>query len=253
MVLKKGKRFMDQKATFCTPLLISVAVLLSSHFTQAAHAYTVEASKDRWTKVNQYSPLEGYYSQGSFGWHLGMGAISVADYSHRDAALEEKDTVVPRLFINKGTAWPVDLGLAASYLEQSKSWQYGGHIQWTIFEGFQIPSLAVRYSRSNLSKTDELEGLDTDALTLGTSYGFLRYLSVSVAYGIQQERGSLRKDPDALSLLENVRETDWKEQRRVHSWGISIMPLTPFFRLSFEQIYWENSLQTSFGKLSYML
>lgn len=217
-----------------------------------------EISRAEWTRLNQYSPIDAFQSKGSYGWHVGIGGLSSNETDSEDeeklvTAEREREKTVPRVFLNRGTAWPVDIGLAASYFQKTSATQWGGHLQWTIFESFQLPSVALRYSHINLSKMEELERLATDTLQIGLSYGFLRYITLSVNAGIQQEKGRTRPFESSELTLTQEETKAWTTKRTIYGWGVNLVPFTPFIQLGFEQVYWDGSAQTSMGKVSFLL
>lgn len=218
---------------------------------------TFAQKRSAWSQLNYYSPTEGYHSKGSFGLHLGLGALapatSVADEGLSEEAREEMKETRPRFFLSKGTAWPVDFGLSFSLLQGSKKAMQGGaHVQWTVFEGFQMPSIAFRASRSVLSNYQEVKNLTTDGLELGVSYGLVRYVIVSASVKQQWENGETQARGDFFSLVDTDLPS-WSETNTVYSWGLNISPFTPFVQIGLEQSYWDGDTQVSLAKLSFLL
>lgn len=217
---------------------------------------SIDIARAEWTRLNQYSPIDAYQSKGSYGWHLGVGGVSVNEEKEEgqpELSDDEKESTVPRVFINRGTPWPIDFGFATSYMQKSSATQIGGHLQWTIFESFQMPSIAIRYSHINLSQMKQLERLNTDTLQLGVSYGLFSYITLSVNAGIQQEKGNTQRfEGEGFTLTQDETE-EWKVKRTIYGWGVNLVPLTPVIQLGFEQVYWDGDVQTSMGKVSFFL
>ena len=213
--------------------------------------------RSAWSQLNYYSPTEGYHSKGSFGLHLGLGALapntSAPQEGLSDEAREEIKETRPRLFLSKGTTWPIDFGLSFSILQSSKKAVQGGaHIQWTVSEGFQLPSIAFRASRSMLGNYQEVKSLTTDGLELGVSYAIVRYVIVSASVKQQWENGKTQARGDFLSLVDTDLPS-WSDTKTIYSWGLNISPFTPFVQIGLEQSYWDNESQVSLGKLSFLL
>lgn len=220
-------------------------------------AESLKQKRDSWSQLNYYSPTEGFHSQGSFGLHVGIGALApqATDRSEtlsEEERAEQKETR-PRFYISKGTAWPVDFGASFSLLQGSKKAMQGGaHVQWTMFEDFQLPSVALRASRSMLTNYQEVKSLSTDALELGVSYGIIRYVIISASVRQQWEKGTTQAVGDYLSLTSSELP-DWTDSKTVYSWGLNISPFTPFVQIGLEQSYWDNQTQVSIAKLSFLL
>jgi hypothetical protein len=188
---------------------------------------------------------------------VGIGALApqATDRSEtlsEEERAEQKETR-PRFYISKGTAWPVDFGASFSLLQGSKKAMQGGaHVQWTMFEDFQLPSVALRASRSMLTNYQEVKSLSTDALELGVSYGIIRYVIISASVRQQWEKGTTQAVGDYLSLTSSELP-DWTDSKTVYSWGLNISPFTPFVQIGLEQSYWDNQTQVSIAKLSFLL
>lgn len=218
---------------------------------------SLKQKRSSWSQLNYYSPTEGFHSKGSFGLHLGVGALA-PQASEGSALLNEEDRAEqretrPRFFISKGTAWPIDFGASLSLLQGSKKAMQGGaHVQWTVFEGFQLPSIAFRLSRSLLNNYNEVKSLSTDAAEFGVSYGIIRYVIVSAAIRQQWEKGKTQATGDYFSLTA-TELPDWAENKTVYSWGLNISPFTPFVQIGLEQSYWDKQTQVSIAKLSFLL
>ncbi len=209
-----------------------------------------------WLKINQYSPVEGFESHGSYGWHLGVGAIQTAGAQDKAENLPSRTapTQVPRLFLTHGTPWPLDFGVSFARLDEGKGRQLGGHLQWTLFEGFQKPALAIRVSRMQTDGLSGLELLQTDSAMLGLSYGFLRYFNFAFGIGQQRHRLDIRPvdENNAFGL-----SAGWREQieKTESVWTLCLKThlFTPFASLGIERVYTHPRQALTIVKLSYML
>jgi hypothetical protein len=218
---------------------------------------TFDQKKAAWSQLNHYSPTEGFYSKGSYGLHVGIGALAPMPQEHTEtftkSEQDELKEARPRLFLSKGTAWPIDFGGSLSLLQgSSKAMQGGIHTQWTLFEGFQLPSIAVRASRSILTHYSEVKSLTTDAIELGVSYGIIRYVIISTSIKQRWEKGKTQSSGYFLGLTSSELPS-WTDSSIVFSWGINISPFTPYVQIGVEQSQWDGRTQVSLAKLSFLL
>jgi hypothetical protein len=220
----------------------------------AEKSSSFERKQETWSQLNYYSPTEGFHSKGSYGLHLGIGAVAPTPLNEGEKSEERNELEQPkaRLFISKGTPWPVDFGASFSILEGKKAMQGGLHMQWTVYEGFQMPSIAFRASRSMLSNYHELKELTTDSIELGASYGIIRYVILSLGVSQQWEKGKTQAEDEFL-MLADTDLPEWSDRRTVYSWGLNISPFTPFVQIGLEQSYWNKRTQVSLAKISFLL
>lgn len=209
-----------------------------------------------WSKINQYSPVENFESQGSYGWRLGLGLWqpSTGLDPYQTSPLQAS-----QVHVSKGTPWPLDFGLTASRIDlpaasassnPSTAWQFGGHLQWTIWEAFQRPSIAVRVSRMETNERDSFRLLRSDTVQIGSSFALFKYLSLSLALGQQWE--TLSRNAGQLSLLPGLKAEE-HEKRLILSWGARLQLFSPFWALSAEQIHFEKGEYVRNIKLSVLL
>ncbi|MBC7533538.1 MAG: hypothetical protein H7318_18355 [Oligoflexus sp.] len=232
---------------------VFIVSLSSLESLAAEKSSSFERKQAAWSQLNYYSPTEGFHSKGSYGLHLGIGAIAPIPTQKDDSQeFSELEQPKARIFIGKGTPWPVDFGASLSVLEGKKSMQGGVHMQWTLFEGFQMPSIALRISHSMLSNYHEVKELTTDSAEFGFSYGIIRYVILSASVSEQWEKGKTQAKDEFLTLLETDLP-EWKERRTVYSWGLNISPFTPFVQIGLEQSYWDQKIQVSLAKVSFLL
>ncbi len=209
-----------------------------------------------WLKINQYSPVEGFESHGSYGWHLGVGVIQTEGNRDADPELPSRSapTQIPRLFMTRGTSWPLDFGFSFARLDENKGRQFGAHLQWTLFEGFQQPAVAIRISRMEADGLSGLEKLQTDSAILGLSYGFLRYFNFALGIGQQRHQLDIRPldEDNAFGL-----SAGWREQieKTESLWTLCLKAnlFSPFFSLGIERVYTHPRQALTLAKLSYML
>ncbi len=195
---------------------------------------------ERWTEINQYSPVETFQSRGSLGWHLGAGVIQRArsDADQKSTVDSQTSTVpqrIPRFYLSKGTPWPLDFGLSLAQVgEGDMAWQYGGHVQWTLFESFKLPTLALRASRIETAGLQSVTRLRTDSVQLGSSFAVLRYITLSAAYGLQWQSWESYNAQAGLALDDRPSEEVY-EKAFFFSWGLKAQLFSPFVSIGYEQ------------------
>lgn len=229
----------------------------------------IKASQDQsydrdWIKINQYSPVEGFESHGSYGWHLGVGFLTLpnspnASFQDNSDNLpnemnQVEQTKIPRLFLTHGTRLPLDFGLSLAHSRSNLGAQIGGHLQWTFFEGFQKPAIALRISRIESLGIKGIDKLQTDSCILGISYGFWRYFNFGI--GIGQQLTKFKTKAEQSEELFGIRGDigiDSIESQSIFCANFKIDLLSPFLKLGFERIFSYTSERVSLVKISYML
>ncbi len=245
------------------PCLLDLAVLPLLFWACSLNAQQRQEYYDEgWLKINQYSPVEGFESHGSFGWHVGLGIVQSNALSQVSSPLESKaeptptsaPQQVPRIFLTRGTNWPLDYGISLARINEKSAKQVGGHLQWTLFEGFQKPAVAVRISHMQLAGLPGLKTLQTDSAILGLSYGFLRYFSFALGMGQQRHRLDIRplEENNLFGLRAGSRETI-EETESVWTLCFKMNLLSPFASFAVERVYTHPRESTTLAKLSYML
>lgn len=169
---------------------------------------------DYLAQLNHYSPMEAAGSHGSYGTKLGIGVVNSSwdetSAYHKELLNVESEgqtsTNMAKLFVVKGTSWPMDFGLTLGNVPDTSVSQFGAHMHWAIIQGLGIPSVAVRanYSRI-LGMTDtsfESRGLDGVI-----SYGLLRFFTFYAGAGGQLNTGRIHLSRNTeLAIVENGEE-----------------------------------------------
>lgn len=167
---------------------IFFAFLISNLFTIAYGQETVVSEKDLrlfavLSSPQNNSPAQAAGAHGLPHFELGAGLTSIfAD--KQDSQLESKSLVYPKLWVNKGLPYPFDAGLIFSS-PLATAQQLTGYLQWTVFEKFKLPALAVRASHGRLFGLKDVEAQGS-MLEATTSWGisiFRGYLSVAYETG----------------------------------------------------------------------
>ena len=153
--------------------------------------------------INHYQPVEPAYSKGSMGLSLGLQRSTIPDLDQQTLGLTSQDSnqtskEAYTIAISKGTPWPLDWGASFTQVAASQISRAGLHLQYSFFQGFQLPSIAgrIHYVRTFGLEQAELSGF---GLSLLTDYSFLRYFTVLAQAGWQHDqlqagsnRGQLR-------------------------------------------------------------
>jgi hypothetical protein len=183
----------------------------------------------------QYSPIESAYYHGSIGLDIGAGGIhvqnaGVSTLKNDNSLSEKKAAYMPRVYLNKGTNGPVDLGLMAGQGGNTLGRVYGGHVQWTIFQEFGWPAIALRGAFSRLQSAAAQISCSDGAIVV--SKGLLRYFTFTGGIGIQRNQAILNREMAMASLLLTADSSDdelrrlW--QQTIIRGGISILLFPPF-------------------------
>lgn len=150
------------------------------------------------TRINHYSPLEHAGSHGTLGVGLGAGVASyvapesralIKDHwrqpgvaaSANEASSARMTTA--QIHVHKGLPLSLDVGGGIARDTRTDAKFISGYLQWTAYEAFARPALAMRgqYSRLMTLATTDASALEVTALA---SYGFLRLFTVYGAYGL---------------------------------------------------------------------
>jgi hypothetical protein len=219
-------------------------------------------------RVTHFSPLEHAGSHGTIGIGLGVG-VSVHEVtadgdvmrahwrrpSDTEASNQNRSAKIylPRAYFHKGLPSSFDLGLSYGQDPVSQAALVSGYGQWTIFEGFALPSLAVR------GAVTRLMGLAaTDATVLAAdlvaSYGFLRVVTLYGALGQGRYQTRVHSgDSYGTSLALSVNEDSDVERvstKFSRSMGVQLQILPPFWTLALESSQTGSGPTSFLGKIS---
>jgi hypothetical protein len=200
-------------------------------------------------QTSRYTAVEGAGSYGSMGTAISVGAsrhesptrTQLGNEELKESDAKDGDPVeMPKIWFIKGFAWPINLGLAAGYNKDTDLSYAAGHLQWTLFEGFQLPAIAIRADHSKLYGTRSSQVARSGISTV-VSYGFLRYFEVFGSYGINKTQTSVEIQRTAgessvyiLAKGENQRRYEKEFQSTTQSYGLKVTLLPPFVSASGE-------------------
>lgn len=179
-------------------------------------------------QLNYFSPTEGAGSRGTYGLGIAAGLQKtpiprLLKRSMDHSSQLERGIIFPRFSLIKGLSVPVNLGISFSRVD-SRSHQWVGFIQWTLFEELLWPSLAIRYINSKLTGMHEAD-IVSQSLEAVLSYGFLRYFNIFYSLNIINHNINFR--------------TNREIRRKSHfmygyGGGIEVTIIPPFTKVSFE-------------------
>ena len=219
------------------------------------------------SQLNRYSPVDGAGSHGSFGINLGVGA-SVASWKtgsglhatafEQDEISDDEAVMIPKIYLIKGTPWPVDLGLSFGKLSAADGSQASGHMQWTVFEALALPAIAARASYAALFGVNTTQFTST-AVDAMASYGFLRFFTAYAGYGIQRNQGrvDIKAEDTAAALRPSQTQesvtVDKSFQSTSYILGLKVTVLPPFFTAAGEYQQGDSGYQSYAAKLNMLL
>ncbi len=201
------------------------------------------------------SALEGAGSHGSFGTHLGGGTSAHLLPEKREllsSLFGDKNTQesmsTPRLWLTKGLPLPIDLGMALAYAEGAFGASAYG--QWTVFEGFRRPALALRVAEGRLygAKNVSLESTTSEAIL---SFGFLKLLTAYTNFGMAHHRGEVMQPLELALTGDTPGETKKSWQEIVRRAGLQIG--SPLMSLTGETTIYPGNLRDYAAKISILL
>lgn len=198
------------------------------------------------TDLNASSPLEGAGSHGSWGLNLGAGfkqtSIPNTTYLPTEniyaSRTRPSNVTMPGVSVIKGLSRSIDIGMHAAYLADSRIQQWGGFVQWTVFEELGLPALAARMSHQRLFGLAHTDFAST-GLHLTLSQGLLGWITVYGTLSQLMHAGTTRvPEPDRgiyFSLNGSVQEeTKLTWQENEYAIGAKLTFLPPFFATTFE-------------------
>jgi hypothetical protein len=156
----------------------------------------------------------------------------------------------PRLWLTKGLPLPIDLGLAIAYANGT----FGSSVysQWTVFEGFRRPALAIRVAEGRLygARGINLGSTTTEAIL---SYGVQKFLTAYANFGMARHRGhvSLANNSELGLLSTQGDEHTEVWQETVRRAGLQLG--SPFFTLTAETTLYPDNIRDYAAKIAILL
>ncbi len=195
--------------------------------------------------IARYSPLEGAYSHGSIGATFGVGTHSYNDvpasslqqhHMHMDDSDDKQDMRASHMYIVKGLALPIDVGVSLGATQDDQISIVGGHIQWTVFEGFRVPAVAFRAAHKRLFGLNDAEVSATRVdVVVGTN--LMNFLTVYGFTGMQRNDVTLNSAAYfQYGLTAQPENLDYRKVwlSKAHAIGIRALVIPPLLALTAE-------------------
>jgi len=207
----------NMKTLHTLPLAIAAAFSIpafASDFDQVqslSQAEFANLAKD-FTSVASYKSVTPAEPLGVIGFDVGAG-VSATRLEHsgiwKKAGYEHSTVYMPRLHVQKGLPFGVDIGASLTAVPDSDIKLIGADIKYAIVPGnVALPALAIRGAATRLVGVDQLD-LDTRSVELTASKGFLMftpYAGVGKVWGsLTPNVGNLKKEtPSANKVFAGV-------------------------------------------------
>lgn len=211
--------------------------------------------------MNHVTPLEGAGSHGLNGLSLGFGNQQTSGrqsplVSHNRNDDNTDPLALAKLHIVKGFSWPIDIGVNFGSGEGNRVHQWGGYLQWTVFEGLGLPAIAMRAYGSKLSGMRYAE-INTAGAQLAISQAILGYVTVYGYLGRARHHArTTAPESDPLDpILFRLYGEDHRSYTRfwyddVRAVGVRVMILPPFFSFSLESQETSGEARTVLAKVA---
>jgi hypothetical protein len=198
------------------------------------------------TRANHYSPLEHAGSHGTLGVGIGAGMASYETpagdlvmqehwrQTGASVASNQRDSSrvnMGQIHVSKGLPYSLDVGGGFARDSRSNAEFVSGYVQWTGYEAFAMPALALRgqYSRLMGLATTDASAVEASVVV---SYGFLRLFTVYGNYGVGRHDMVVRVGPAFGTSLALAGESDGTVGRvlirQSRSLGMQYQLLPPF-------------------------
>lgn len=215
----------------CMVLLLCVPFM--SFGAQTLIPEALQKSMQSIANQNRIHPMEGAGAHGIEGWRLGAGV-------RKDSVQGE---VTSKVWLIKGLFYPFDLGIGYTPSSASQTYsQTSGYLQWTVYEGFALPALAVRSGISKGSSKDDIS-VSSKSVSAICSYGF-RILTGYIDLGLHQHEG-LNQEKNYDTTVQRLK---WNES--TSTIGLELQLLPPFAFLALETTTVDNKTRNYQTKLS---
>lgn len=219
--------------------------------------------------INSVPMGESAGSHGTLGLSLGAGASlhtlgGMDSRQWRDLGFEGQEggkLIMPRIWLTKGLPIPVDVGLSVGASQVPILQQGTGYIQWTIFEGLGLPSVAMRLTHNRLFMAQSTN-MTTNRGSFAVSWTFFRYITLFGTTSVEQHIGETKllstgiDDPLALTggSIDDLAPGNDKTTRtwleRTASLGVRLAIFPPFVSITGELIRRGDMVQAAMAKLA---
>ncbi len=211
--------------------------------------------------INRYSPLEGAYSHGSIGATLGLGIQNHAEiktntlqhhHLYIDQSQPAQKLSTKKMYFIKGSTLPVDFGFSLGSTQDDQISMAGAHAQWSVFEGFRMPALALRGSYNKLFglKDAEMQSTRVDVIASTSMFSFF---SAYIASGAQRNVVMLNSAAYfQYGLVTQPENQDYQKTwwSRSHAIGLRALLIPPVLGATLELQLDEAAGRSIAGKIS---
>lgn len=211
--------------------------------------------------VSRYSPLEGAYSHGSIGATFGVGVENHSNieanalqrhHLHMEETEANQNVSSPKIYFTKGSFLPVDFGFSIGATQDDHISMAGAHAQWSIFEGFRLPAVAVRASYNQLFGMKDAEMQSTRG-DLVISTNIWSFFTIYGTTGIQRNNVTLNSASYfqyGLTTAPENRDYSKSWISKSHAIGLRALVIAPFLAATAEMQFDSNNGQSLAGKVS---
>lgn len=216
-------------------------------------------------ELNRYSPIEGAGSHGTIGYSVGLGmglhTVEKTEKLHQDDLGLPSDTgtessiTMPGIVLIKGLFSPIDGGLTIGTVPSLGIQRAGAHLQWTVYEEFQRPALAIRGNYSRLFGLANTK-INSGGLDLIGSYGF----SIVSAYaGTSIIRHDIAHTPTIDNTspytltpesADDASTVIMTQYENAHLFGLAVRVVPPYVTATAEMQLSGAGVSSYMGKLS---
>jgi hypothetical protein len=231
----------------CISAATAIALVVGASKAQAQAATQIDPIHAYMRAVNTPTPLETAACHGQTGFTIGVGALQVPPDAQVSESLlnnaygpsinPHRGLLLPNIWVTKGIFWPLDIGLNFGYVDDLDLQKIGGYVQWSIYQEFLRPALALRIDHSQLSAKD-LYKTETSALSGIFSWGY-GPISLVASGGLVVAKSALASEGiSEFGLLEMDESKLQKETRpeRRFSYGVQLQVPGSLLLLAAENI-----------------
>lgn len=205
--------------------------------------------------INHPSSIEPAFSKGSQGFSFGLGLpIARFENSELENWGDQKSTTLPDRFIEayfvKGLSWPIDIGMSLAQSTNTNTKKLAGYINWTVYQDFRLPSLAIRYAYSTLNSFRETD-MNSHGFQLLADFSFLRYFTIYSTMGIDIHQAKFKTRATNWALLEFDSITEAQQSWSESFSGVGFQLRPPYISIAFEWKEFSDGDQLLLAKLSF--
>ncbi len=178
--------------------------------------------RDHLSALSSSSLLEPAYSLGSLGFSFGVSQNRLLKESKQDELIDTLDPSLTKaelqtVHIAKGFAYPINVGISVGQFKQKSIYSYGSQLQWTLFEGFRLPSFALR---SGLHFLQGVKALRQESYQIAAliDYSLLPHFTPYIGFQRNWHHAELNQSDASLLNLANHYGSAGLEFDKNQSW-----------------------------------